>query len=319
MAFIGTDGRAYNKITEPDEEYPYVFLISGCSYVYIYKISLGNLGTRSSNAIVSSEGSKVRIRDMMVYNSHIPFKTELMGRIYSGGLIYGKSKSYSYIAESGSFIHLYGECAGTYGGVPETKSAHGSSILKDSGVVFNSDKAVTTPPAPTSKTVTSYETKSFSALSAAHYVTSGFWSQWNPGYAMGGRWGTMPGEMGIWIFPSTMKSTLKGKDITKVQITITRVNGIGLWAQEISGQLRMHKHTSKPSGAPSFSNEYYTFKLVGGKTKTFDITTKFKSLLKSGSYAGFGIKSPYTQSYYAAYSKTCKVTVTYKVTKTVYV
>ncbi|QPI17041.1 hypothetical protein [Staphylococcus phage vB_StaM_SA1] len=318
IAFVGTDGRAYNRITEPDEDYPYIFYISGCSYVYINKISLGNIGTRSSNAIVASEGSSVRIRDMVVYNSYIPFKTSLMGEMYSGGLVYGKSRNYSYSAESGSIIHLYGECAGTYGGVSETRAAHGSSVMKDSGVTFNSDKVVTTPPAPVAKTVTSYVTKSFSASSAAHYVTSGFWSQWNPGYVMGGRWGTMPGEMGIWIFPSTMKSTLKGKDITKVQISITRVNGIGLWAQEISGQLRMHKHASKPS-KPSFSNEYYTFKLSGGKTKTFDITSKFKSLLKSGSYAGFGVKSPYTQNYYAAYSKTCKVTVTYKVTKTVYV
>lgn len=195
----------------------------------------------------------------------------------------------------------------------------GKSIYETQGGQIMKDSSPTFPYEPSSGETTQQSTvptvtvkkRTWDATYANNYygsywVSSGDWK----GRVVSGKWPGYPSQSGIWILPQSMRDTLKGKTIKKVTVSIYRHNNKG-YAREIPFNLRMHKYLSQPSGSPLMSETYQTLKLAYGVRKTFDITNKFKALINDGTWSGFGVRSPYTDAYYASLSSIMSVTVTY--------
>ena len=114
---------------------------------------------------------------------------------------------------------------------------------------------------------------------------------------------------GCWFF-GTAFSELKGKTITKVEITITRNSGGS--SSAVGLVVKSHGHSGRPSGAPSYRTTAGTLSLATGETDTLPITNStILSEISSGKVKGFGIQSTYDSSHYAVCSGSVTVKITY--------
>lgn len=114
---------------------------------------------------------------------------------------------------------------------------------------------------------------------------------------------------GAWFF-GTQLAQVKGKNITKIQITIKRQEGGSSSAVDLA--VKTHNYTARPSTAPSYGSSCGTLSLKIGETKTLTITNStILNALKNGSFKGFGIQAAYTNANYAVCSGSATVKVTY--------
>ena len=116
---------------------------------------------------------------------------------------------------------------------------------------------------------------------------------------------------GIWLFGSQFNS-LKDKVIESVKITITRQSGG--YSDSRTAIIKMHNHTSRPSGMPTYISGWSkSVSLAVGETKTITITdSAVLNAIKSGTMKGFGVQSSYTKTSYMVLSGSCTVKITYK-------
>ena len=116
---------------------------------------------------------------------------------------------------------------------------------------------------------------------------------------------------GIWLFGSQFNA-LKDKVIESVKITITRQNGG--YSDSRTAVIKMHNHTSRPSGMPTYISGWSkSVSLAVGETKTITITdSAVLNAIKSGTMKGFGVQSSYTKTSYMVLSGSCTVKITYK-------
>jgi phage minor structural protein len=169
-------------------------------------------------------------------------------------------------------------------------------------------------PAP-APTVTTHK-KTFNSSYADHYYHNS-WG-WNgtymDGFPIQGQWSGYAMRDGAWFFGSTMRNTLQSKTIKKVRVYLGRTSyGTQGYTGRRKFTLRMHQHSSRPSGAPTFTAGTYTNYLEMGERKWFDVTSAFKSYINSGSWYGFGVSTNSTSNYeYMAMMKSLKVEVTYE-------
>ena len=115
---------------------------------------------------------------------------------------------------------------------------------------------------------------------------------------------------GLWFFGSAF-SELKGKTISKVQITITRNSGGSPSA--VGLVVRTHNYSARPGGAPKLSSSSYgTLSLATGTTGTLTITNSdVLNGIKNGTIKGFGIRTTYDEAHYAVCSGNVTVKITY--------
>ena len=116
---------------------------------------------------------------------------------------------------------------------------------------------------------------------------------------------------GCWFFGSQFNA-LKDKVIESVKITITRQNGG--YSDSRTAVIKMHNHTSRPSGMPTYISGWSkSVSLAVGETKTITITdSAVLNAIKSGTMKGFGVQSSYTKTSYMVLSGSCTVKITYK-------
>lgn len=198
----------------------------------------------------------------------------------------------------------------------------GKSIFNNNGATVNKIGTVTFPEEPTSgdnsKTGTAptvapvAKTRTWTT-EIANNKYSGYWATnyWK-GRPVSGRWSGYGSQSGVWIFPTSMRDTLKGKTIKKITISIGRITGYG-YNKSVPFNIRMHKRTTLPTGTtnPDYSSNYKTVSLPYGTRKTFDVTSTFKDSINKGTFAGFGVLSSFDAAHYAVLAAKCSVTVTY--------
>ena len=134
-----------------------------------------------------------------------------------------------------------------------------------------------------------------------------------------GQWPDAWGQRdGAWYFGSNMRSTLKGKKIIRVRVSVGRsaYNSQG-WVGRRKFTLKMHNYASKPAANKNPTLKYgsasYSGYLALGERKWFDVTSTFKSEIASGRFAGFGVTTNSTSKYeYMAMAKSLTVEVTYE-------
>ena len=115
---------------------------------------------------------------------------------------------------------------------------------------------------------------------------------------------------GCWFF-GTAFSELKGKTISKVQITIKRQTG-GTSAP-VEHKLWMHGHTGRPSGAPTLTSGWsQTFRLATGNSTTVAITNStVLNAISAGTCKGFALRHTYDSVHYSVCSGSVTVKITY--------
>ena len=116
---------------------------------------------------------------------------------------------------------------------------------------------------------------------------------------------------GIWLFGDQF-SQFKGKNITKVVITISRQEG-GQSA-DVALNIKTHNYKSRPSGKPSYVGTVGTLGLAVNTTDKKTITDTSNAIiagLKAGTIKGIGLQTTYDSAHYAVCSGSVTIKVTY--------
>ena len=276
-------------------------------YVKIY----GSEKNTNSSAVGVLEGGFVTLRDIEFYDIYNGVHAARMSHVY-GSATKGKALNIGWYAQLGGKISLNsGEQVG--GTNKNTHTSSAGEIYIQGAPIYQPEKPGNKNPqnpgdkndddTKTTKTVT-YKTTSADTYRSTVYNNwkkDGTVRQGNYGYG---------NCNGCWFFGSQFNN-LKGKTIKSVKITIKRQ--AGGYANAVSLKLKMHNHSSRPSGAPSYYSGWEkTVSLGVNASKTIEITdTTVLNAIKSGSVKGFGLQSSYSKSTYAVCSGACTVKITY--------
>lgn len=113
---------------------------------------------------------------------------------------------------------------------------------------------------------------------------------------------------GCWFFGSQFAQKLQNKNIIELTISVTRQSG-GI-SGDRTATFKMHNHTSRPTGAPTFLSDWSKdFTIDIGEAKTLTITDPaMLTAIKNGTCSGFGVQGTYDKNHYMVFSGNCKIT-----------
>lgn len=276
-------------------------------YVKIY----GSEKNTNSSAVGVLEGGFVTLRDIEFYDIYNGVHSARMSHVY-GSSTKGKALNIGWYAQLGGKISLNsgGQLSGTN---KNTYASSAGEIYVQGTPIYQPEKPIDKNPekpedkndddTKTNKTVT------YKATSADTYRSTVYNNWKKDSTCRQGNYGHGNCN-GCWFFGSQFNS-LKGKTIKSVKITIKRQ--AGGYAKAVNLKLKMHNHSSRPSGAPSYYSGWErTISLGINESKTIEITdTSVLNAIKAGSVKGFGLQSSYSKSTYAVCSGACTVKINY--------
>ena len=276
--------------------YYYTTIFSDCPNVNLYNLKVyGDSVNSNSVGVGATQKSKVYMENISFVGCKYNCRTYSMTELYcqsSSGLSTGNSWN----AGTGAKIVLYpGQQAG--GGNNTFTSGNGQII--STGVTFASSKDSGSNTTTVNPTTTRFET--FKPKYADTYRSSKYNNWEGRGKCRQGDWGY--GDCnGYWFYGSQF-AEVKGKNITKVEIDVTRSSDIG-YSASTSHVFQAHTYSGRPSSTPSFyASCNKTLSLAWGKKGTVTITdSTVLNGIKSGTIKGFGMQSKYDQSHYSALS-----------------
>ena len=276
--------------------YYYTTIFSDCPNVNLYNLKVyGDSVNSNSVGVGATQKSKVYMENISFVGCKYNCRTYSMTELYcqsSSGLSTGNSWN----AGTGAKIVLYpGQQAG--GGNNTFTSGNGQII--STGVTFASSKDSGSNTTTVNPTTTRFET--FKPKYADTYRSSKYNNWEGRGKCRQGNWGY--GDCnGYWFYGSQF-AEVKGKNITKVEIDVTRSSDIG-YSASTSHVFQAHTYSGRPSSTPSFyASCNKTLSLAWGKKGTVTITdSTVLNGIKSGTIKGFGIQSTYDKSHYSALS-----------------
>ena len=274
--------------------YYYTTIFSDCPNVNLYNLKIyGDSVNSNSVGVGATQKSKVYMENISFVGCKYNCRTYSMTELYcqsSSGLSTGNSWN----AGTGAKIVLYpGQQAG--GGNNTFTSGNGQII--STGVTFSSSKDSGSNTTTVNPTTTRFET--FKPKYADTYRSSVYNNWEGRGKCRQGDWGY--GDCnGYWFYGSQF-AEVKGKNITKVEIDVTRSSDIG-YSASTSHVFQAHTYSGRPSSTPSFYTSCNkTLSLAWGKKGTVTITdSTVLNGIKSGTIKGFGIQSTYDKSHYSA-------------------
>ena len=276
-------------------------------YVKIY----GSEKNTNSAGLGAIEGGFVMVRNVEFYDVYNGVHVARLAHLYASDTK-GKALNIGWRAQTGGRISLNsgGQLSGTN---KNTSTSSAGEIYTQGAPIYQPEKPVDKNPekpgdnndddTKTTKTV------SYKATSADTYRST-VYNKWKKdGTVRQGNYG-YGNCNGCWFFGSQFNS-LKGKTIKSVKITIKRQKGG--YAKTVNLTLKMHNHSSRPSGAPSYYSGWERSMSINmGESKTIEITdTSVLNAIKAGSVKGFGLQSSYSKSTYAVCSGACTVKITY--------
>ena len=283
-----------------------------CQFVTLYKLKIfgadnnpSNVSSTSRVAVASCAGTgSVYCSDIEVTNCVVGFRTNNMGNLH-GSKTSGIASQYGFESVTGGQISL-ANAAQAGGTTDNTHKSSGGQIWYDSPTFAAGDTSQTTTTAPSTSTTKTMTIKS----TYGDTYRSTVYNNWKKdGTARQGDYGY--GDCsGLWFF-GTAFSELKGKTISKVELTITRQSG-GSYAA-VGLVVRTHNYSARPSGAPKLSSSSYgTLSIPTGTTGKLTITdSAVLSGIKNGTIKGFGIRTTYDSAHYAVCSGNVTVKIAY--------
>ena len=263
-------------------------------------------GSSTKLGVASQDFGAVYLNGVSYYGCDIGARANAGGRIHDV-LSYNVCTKYGFYATSGGYITLAGNShAG--GKTDNFHEKDGGKVIIGGGATFVGGN-VSTPgssaPAVTTKTVT-VKSKSGDTYRSSVYNS---WKKDNT--VRQGDYGY--GDCnGIWLFGDQFEQ-FKGKNITKVVITISRQEG-GQYAS-VDLNIKTHNYKSRPSGKPSYVGTVGTLGLAVNTTDKKTITDTSNAIitgLKAGTIKGIGLQSTYDSSHYAVCSGSVTIKITYK-------
>ena len=244
-------------------------------------------------------------KDVQFINCDIGFRANAGGRIHAAKSS-GVCSQYGFEAVSGGLITIANspQCGGNKS---NTHVSSPGQIIAPTSVTYEGGNQTTDGnPAPTPTTTKTVTIKSNSGDTYRSSVYNN-WKKDNT--ARQGDYGY--GDCnGCWFFGSQFNQ-FKGKNITKIELTIKRISGGANAAVPIV--VKTHNYTSRPSGKPSYGSGCGSVKIAVGNSGKLTITNStILTALENGTIKGFGIQSAYNSSSYAVCSGSVTVKVTYK-------
>lgn len=267
-----------------------------------YKASNGNSATVG---IVGDSYSTGYYKNVQFVNCDVGFRGSGGGRIHDAASS-GVCSQYAYQATSGAVITIANaaHCGGTTANIAETLPAQIIAHAKATYAGGNQTTDDTPAPTPTTKKVVTIKSISGDTYRSSVYNN---WKKDNT--CRQGDYGY--GDCnGCWFF-GTQFNQLKGKSISKIELTIKRISG-GSYSG-VALQVKTHNYASRPSGKPSYGSSCGSVSIAVGSSGKLTITNStILNAISNGTVKGFGIQSSYNSSSYAV----CSGSVTMKVTYT---
>ena len=277
-------------------------------YVKIY----GSEKNTNSAGIGAHDGGFVMARHIEFYDIYNGVHVGRLANLYASATK-GKAANYGWYAQWGGKISLNSgeQLSGTS---KNTYTASAGEIYTQDTPSYQPEKPPEKNPEKpgdkkdddkkTTKTVT------YKATSADTYRSTVYNNWKKDGKVRQGDYGY--GDCnGCWFFANQFNE-LKGKTIESVSITIKRQ--AGGYSDSRSAVIKMHTHTSRPSGAPKYISGWSRSVSVGiGETKTINITdSAVLNALKAGTIKGFGLQSTFNKSSYMVFNGSCTVKIKYR-------
>ena len=285
-----------------------------CQYAALYNLKVyapdaipSGISSTDKVCIGSQSGTgSVYCKNIQIVNTVVGFRANNHGSIHVNSSS-GVASKYGFQATTGGIISI-GNNNQAGGKIEATNKSVGGQVWYDAnGPTFAAgDQTTDSGSAPVVSTTKVMTIKS----SYGDTYRSSVYNSWKKdGTARQGDYGY--GDCtGCWFF-GTAFSELKGKTISKVQITITRQRGGKNAAVGLA--VRTHNYSARPSGAPILSSSSYgTLSLATGKTGTLTITNSaVLNGISNGTIKGFGIRTTYDSAHYAVCSGSVTVKITY--------
>ena len=274
--------------------YYYSVVFLNCPNVNLYNVKIygDKVNTTSSVGIGGQQKSKIYMENITFVGCKYNMRTYSMAEVYCHSSS-GTSTGNSWSAGTGSRITLN---ATTQAGGGNNTYTSGNGQIISTGVTFSSTADSGSNTSSSSNTTTKVET--YKPNYADTYRSSVYNNWKRDGICRQGNWG-YGNCNGCWFYGSQFEE-VKGKNITKVTITVTRSSSTGN-SSAVSHVFQAHTHTSRPSGMPSYTTCNTTLSLAWGETGTVTITdATILAGIKNGTIKGFGIKASYTKANYSA-------------------
>ena len=257
--------------------------------------------------VASQAGTgSVYCKNVQIVNAVIGFRTNNHGCLHVNSSS-GIASKYAFQSVTGGMMSLANNSQAGGSTSPTNKSSGGQVWYDTSGVTFATGNQTTE--SNTAPVVSGTKTITIKSSYGDTYRSSVYNNWKKDGTARQGDYGY--GDCtGCWFF-GTAFAELKGKTISKVQITITRNSGGSYSA--VGLVVRTHNYSSRPSGAPTLSSSSYgTLSLATGATGTLTITNSaVLNGISNGTIKGFGIRTTYDSAHYAVCSGSVTVKITY--------
>ena len=289
----------------------YVICAINCTDVYLRALDLwGSTATNSNGypnyAIGVREGSNVFVRNVKIHSSTNGFHAQVMGRLFAVNT-YGKVTNYAYRCTYGGWMNI-GSGNSVSGGSSSLNISTGDGCqILQGNVTWDGSSSTGT----NDNTTVNSNTTTYNATSGDSWKVK--YSSWRKDNTVRqGDWSGTGMHKGCWFFGSQF-SSLKGKTIKSVKLTIQRQSSGGN-SGAVAFTLKMHNHSSRPSGAPSYLSGWSkNVSLSLGQSSTVTITdSAVLTAIKNGTMKGFGIEvSSTSNSYYGILSPKLKAVVTY--------
>lgn len=275
--------------------------IDNCSYVSINGLDIYSKTENECYAIKGYRNSFIYLKDVRCIGAENGVVAQLGTRIYTSNM-QGKVNTVADKALMGSTIYI------------EDGNNINGTIVNDSTsqIVYDSSSLVqdsTSDVGENTNTSTSTTTVTINSNSGDTYRSTVYNNWKKDNTARQGDYGY--GDCnGCWFFGTQFTSKLKGKTITKLNISVTRQAG-GI-SGDRTATLKMHSYSSRPSGSPSYISGWSKDFTIGiGDTKTITITdSTVLDAIKDGTCIGFGVHGTYDRTHYIVFSGSCTITAT---------
>ena len=280
----------------------------GCIALYnidVYGADNYLSGSNNKVGVAAADFGSVYMNEVSFYGCDIGARANAGGRIHDT-ISYNVCAKYGWVATTGGYITLAGN-SHSGGKTANYQEADGGKVIIGGGATFiGGDVSVPSTPAP----VKSTKTVTIKSKSGDTYRSTVYNSWKKDNTVRQGDYGY--GDCnGIWLFGDQFEQ-FKGKNITKVVITISRQEG-GQYA-DVDLNIKTHNYKSRPSGKPSYVATVGTLNLAVNSSGSKAITDTNNAIitgLKAGTIKGIGLQSTFDSSHYAVCSGSVTIKVTY--------
>ena len=261
-------------------------------------------GQSSIVGYIGDAFASMYIKNTTLVNCEVGYRGSGCARIHDASSA-GVCSQYGFQTTSGAFITIANaaHCGGLTANTAQTLPGQ---IIQHAKATFAGGSQTTDPgKAPTTSTKKTVTIKSNSGDTYRSSVYNN-WKKDNT--ARQGDYGY--GDCnGCWFF-GTQFNQFKGKDISKIELTIKRISGGSYSAVPIV--VKTHNYSSRPSGKPSYGSNCGSVSIAVGSSGKLTITNStILNALSNGTIKGFGIQSTYNSANYAVCSGSVSMKVTY--------